>query len=670
MSDFKDQDRLDDLRERLYKRGDSGEKSERHELSDAPQKVARNWGGAAEVSDIQPKASEQPTPVEAEAVAPEEGAAEPATAVLNEDENNESTDVTKPRKKTYRWIVLAASFVLLILVVGVSSAFLFVGGNDISPRNINVAISGPFAIGGGSELPLQVAITNQNTVPIKSAVLIMKYPDGTRSVGDNERDIFEERLVLDEIAAGETINQPVRVAVFGEENDEKTVTATVEYRLADSGGTFYKDSDPFTFKLNSAPVTLDLDYNQKLSSGQETEITLKVTSNAPNVLEDVLIMAEYPSSFDFISAEPSPAFGQNAWTIDTLEPEGEATIKLTGAILGQTDDQFVMKFRVGKAREDNQFQMGSVLATSEAEFLIEQPFIGLTLSVNGDNDGSAVIDPGSPAQVRIDVVNTLDVSVYDMYVEASLVGTAVREDDISVRSGFYNSRENLVRWDVSSNRDFAEVLPGERLSLDFNFQPLPQDNTPTFDIKVNAYARRVSESSAAEQLIGSVVANARISTELALGREIGRNSSVFADTGPIPPVAEQETTYTATLAVQNGSNDVVDAEVTTSIPQYVNWLDVVSGDGSIVYNPVSKIISWQVGAIDANATKQISFQIELLPSLSQTGTTPALLGEQRLRATDRFTGTAIRATAPPASTELSREAGFERGNGRVQDLEN
>ena len=236
---------------------------------------------------------------------------------------------------------------------------------------------------------------------------------------------------------------------------------------------------------------------------------------------------------------------------------------------------------------------------------------------------------------------------------------------MSVRGGFYNSSQNVVRWDISSDSSFEEVPPGETKRLSFDFEPLPQQNTPTFDIEVDAYARRVSESSASEQLIGSAVTNARISTALAVDRSLGRNSSVFADSGPVPPVAEEATTYTVTLEVQNGSNDVIDSEVTTSIPQYVTWLDAVSGDGSITYNPVSKTIVWSVGSIDANNAKRTSFQLELMPSLSQIGRTPALLGEQRLRATDRFTGSVVRADAPPMSAELP-EGEYGRNNGEVR----
>ncbi|MEM9336604.1 MAG: hypothetical protein AAGA35_02005 [Patescibacteria group bacterium] len=651
MAGFKDQDRIDELRKRLYERGRKEEKTERHNLSDEPVAVKTEWQDTRRQQSAPTRMPETPQPA-------------PVAPITNE------TDMPKRKKRTYRVVAIAASLGILILALGYSSIFLFTGQNSISPQNIEVSVGGPFAVGGGEVLPLQIAITNQNTASIEAATLIMKYPIGTRSVDDSPRDIFEERLPLNSVGPGETINVPVRVAVFGEENDEKEVLATVEYRLVGSNGTFFKDAEPFVFKLNSAPITVSVESTEKLASGQETDVTLTIKSNAPNSLENILVSASYPNGFDFTSADPAPFYSQNAWLFDELAPEETKTITITGVVLGQTNEASVLRFTIGNPDDNNQFQMGSVLATADAEFLIERPFIDVRTSVNGDAADSVAIDPDSSANVTVRLTNTLDETVYDVVVEATLVGATVREDDVSVSDGFYNSLRNVVRWDVSSKESLAEFFPGANEQFSFNFQPIAQDNTPTFDIEVDVFARRVSDSSASEDLIGSSQVNARIETELALMREAGRNTSVFADQGPVPPVAEERTTYTLTLVAQNGSNDVVDAVVTTSVPQFINWPDNVSGEGSITYNPVSKAISWDIGSIAANETSRTSFQVELVPSLSQIGDTPVLLSEQRLRATDRFTGTVIRATAPPISAQLSDEAGFGRGSGEVQDPDN
>lgn len=108
------------------------------------------------------------------------------------------------------------------------------------------------------------------------------------------------------------------------------------------------------------------------------------------------------------------------------------------------------------------------------------------------------------------------------------------------------------------------------------------------------------------------------------------------------------------------------ATLTTALPQYVNWQNQTSGDGKIIFNPISKEISWTIGDIEAGKQKQIAFQISLLPSQTQVGTTPAVLAAQRFRATDRFTGAVVRDDGAPLSAELAEEAGFAEGNGEVR----
>ena len=57
----------------------------------------------------------------------------------------------------------------------------------------------------------------------------------------------------------------------------------------------------------------------------------------------------------------------------------------------------------------------------------------------------------------------------------------------------------------------------------------------------------------------------------------------------------------------------------------------------------------------------------LLPSSSQIGSSPTLVGQQRLKATDQFTGTVVRNVNAAITTEMSEEAGHPRDNGRVAE---
>lgn len=648
MKNLHTQEQIDEMRKRLYDRGSDVEKIVRHQLSDTPVNVSRDWstGGNQKphTSDLRSGLSSP---------------SDPST----------QTDVVVPEvkpKRGYRKFILLGSFLIFILVASLSSLYIYLGGNQISSDNIQVAIAGPSQIGGGEAVPIQVSVTNQNSSALESVTLILKYPEGTRSVGDSPRNLFEERIPMEDIAPGEVKNIPVRIAIFGEENAEKAIEATIEYRIGGSNGMFYKDSNPLAVRISSSPVVLRVDSIEKVASGQLVDITLTAVSNASSPLNDLLVTASYPNGFSFESSSPEPVFGQNVWQIKELLPEKSAVIKLKGIVSGLTEETFRINFSVGPTNPDNQFQVGSALAEAKTDFIIERPFIDVAIAINGDKDRSAIIPQGKSSIVEVDITNTLDETVYDMVVEVVPGGNALTENSIKSDQGFYDSNSGTVRWEVSNNKTFDKILPGASRSLRFDVAPSKNFTTASFDLVVNVYARRVAESSALETLIGTIRAEAKYSSSVNIASQAGKNSSSFTDSGPVPPKVGETSTYTLTLVAEAGANDMVNSVVETSLPLHVNWLEAYEAEGVVTYNSVSKKVQWVIGDIPSGQKKEFTFQVSILPSISQVGKYPVLLNGQFIKSNDRFSGELLQDDAPPVTTELSTEMGFPTGNGMVE----
>ncbi|MBP9717087.1 MAG: hypothetical protein KBD44_00010 [Candidatus Pacebacteria bacterium] len=638
MSGIKDQAELDEMRKRLYERGGEPRATTRvHLTTDEPSTVAREWQTPV-------------VPVKAPAPVPSEV----------------TTALPQKLKKTYRTIILLATLAIFMLVLGVTGLYMFLGNNQISNENISVSISGPITVGGGETLPLEIKIENKNTVSIEGAVLILNLPPGTKSTEANPRDMLEERVSIGAVGAGEVITVPLNAAVFGEENQERQVKSTIEYRLRGSNGTFYKESEPFNFKINSSPVVIRINALKKVSAGQEIEVELAIQSNASTPLKDILVQANYPNNFEFSRSEPAPMYRESAWLLSEIKPEEIKMIKIRGVIVGQQAEEFQIKFSAGTPKPENQFETGSLLAVANADFVIEQPFINVGLSVNGTESEIVTTKTGNQTSVTVNVRNTLTDTLYDMAVEVKVAGNVLVRDRVNVQKGYYDSTKDVIRFDPSGNSDLAQVSPGETQTFSFILNPGSETNTPSFTLNANAYARRVSEASATEQLVGTAKTEVKFTSAVRINRELGRGTGTFAETGPFPPVADLATTYTVTLIAGAGGNDVTSATVATALPQYVSWQNQSSGDGTVSFNPVSKEIIWSIGDIDAGKEKQMKFQVGLLPSQTQIGSAPAILAASRFRATDRFTGDVVRADSAPLSTELSTEAGFEKGNGIIR----
>lgn len=630
MSGIKDQDQIEELRRRLYERGNASFERGEHQLTDTKEDAPATW-----------EKPPQPRPQQIQHA---------HSTPLNADM------APRQKKRNYRLKILFAGFAFFVLAMGISSLFLAFGRNSISGENITISATGPFTIGGGEELQMQVGITNGNTVPIESATLIVEYPDGTQSSTEEGKDLFTERLSLQTINQGETINIPLRARVFGEENQEKVVRASIEYRVQGSNATFFKEADPLRFKISSSPVIVRADTLKKISSGQETEVKLTIISNSPNPLSEVLVKAEYPTGFDFTKADPAPTHGQNMWLIEDLKPESEQTITVTGIVVGKETDEYAINFTVGVPNERDQQTLASIFATAQTQFQIEQPFLDIDVSIEGSSEPEVAAQPGQRSNVSIELTNSLDDTLYDIEIEVRLSGNAFSVHDVGPSSGYFDPVKNTITWNVANTPSLRQANPGETERLSFSIDPSKTvSRTPQINIELNAKARRVSESQVAEHLEGTASRIIKIITAPSVLAEAAHGNGVFVDRGPIPPVAGKETTYTVTLMVENGSNDITDAIVSASLPQYVEWLDETAGTGKISYNPTTRGIEWAAGDVDANTEAFASFQISLTPTELQVGSTPSIISEQRVRAVDRFTQTVVRDTNPSITTTLETE---------------
>ncbi len=674
MSGIKDSERIEALRKRLYERGTPEVERTKHTLTDAPVDVPHVWKRAPQAA---PKPSTPPpAPV---AVSAQPRVAPPVAPYVPPSRNEDvyatplaaprpslATMSPRPQNKRYRFKMIAAGLIFFVLSIMVSILFMTFGNGGISGENITITATGPFTIGGGEIMPIQVGLHNNNQVAIESATLIVEYPRGTLSANEERKELYSERLPLDVVAAGETINVPIRAIVFGEENQEQEIKVSVEYRVAGSNALFFKEAEPLRFKISSSPLVVNVDALKKISSGQETELTLEIKSNAQNTMSDVLLIAEYPLGFSYTSADPAPTSGQNQWQIDTLDPEQKVTIKIKGVVVGQATDEYAVNFAVGVPNERDSRTLASIFATAQTQFEIEQPFLDIDLEIAGVVNGTAVVKPVERSSVSIEVTNTLQDSIYDIVAEVQLSGNAISDLEVGPPSGFYDSNTKKIIWDISSAPELENLAPGETARLTFAIAPSEAAATsPEINIAVNIKARRVSESQAAETLTGTAKGTMKVASALELDGFATHSSGVFTDVGPVPPRPEQKTSYTLSFSLQNGTNDIAGGVMTATLPTYVTWENQTAGTGTFSYDQVKRLVTWNVGKVEANASVFGSIQVSLVPSRSQLATEPTLVGEQFFRADDLFTGSVVRDTSAPVTTEISTEAGFDKGNGTV-----
>lgn len=568
--------------------------------------------------------------------------------------------------------------VFFVIALGIAAFFLTGDRNILSADKIDIVVTGPSTISAGEILPLAIEIKNDNASTLEVADLLIEYPTGTRSADNVSEELLRVRMGLGNLAPGSKTATTTKAIIFGEEKTKQQIVVSLEYRVAGSNAIFVKKR-AFTVEIDDSPVALSVEAPTTINSGDEVKIELTVRSNSTAPIENVLVKAEYPFGFEFASATPDPSFGETIWSFGDLEPEGERTLTLRGTLEGQNDEERVFRFDLGVEEGGDVTDIGTSFAQTEHTILIARPFMDLGLSVGGDDGDMFSARTGQDIDLEITWRNNLSGKLADAVVELVISGDGVNEKQIRPGTGFYDSSDNTVTWDKRTLSALALLDAGESGRAGVTLQTLSRDDlagkivNPQIDLALLFRGMPVSESDVPEQIRSEAVGTIRIDTDAELEVTMYHDDGPLANSGPIPPRAETETTYTVLWEASSSVNDVTGARVSAKLPPYVSWKGIVSpADEDITFDPSTGQIEWSIGTIRAGAgysssARSVAFQIGLIPSITQVGQSPTLIQDASLSGTDGFTGSTVEDSQPEQTTVIDGDSGFKQADGRVED---
>ncbi|MEX0916944.1 MAG: hypothetical protein WDZ90_00225 [Candidatus Paceibacterota bacterium] len=579
--------------------------------------------------------------------------------------------MARKKKKITLPKLLWVSVGFFVLALSVSALFFFGGTNTVSGKNIIIEVEGPSAVAGGEELPLQISIRNRNATPIKFVDLLVEFPEGTRSATNLSLEFPRHRESLDTINPGEQVNKTVRAILFGEENTQHEIKITVEYRIDGSNAIFFKE-DVYPVVISSAPLAIVVNTLKEVVSGQTVEFVVNVVSNATTPLENVLLKAEYPSGFEVLASSPRATFDTNIWNLGDIPSGEKQTVRIEGRLIGQDNEERTFRFSSGTQSESNEREITAAFGTAVVPVTIKRPFIAIDVALNGDASPEYIARSNETIRADITWKNNLSTRVTDGKIIVSLDGLALDKRSVSVDKGFYRSSDNTITWSRETNDALAELDPGESGRVSFTFSPARGTTilNPLINLEASVEGRRLSEDNVPERIESTTAREVKVATDFLLNTRAVRTTGPFTNTGPIPPKADQESTYTVVWTLTNSANDVANAVVSATLPSYVRWVNVVSGGENVTYNAVGGQVLWRAGEVPAGtgstkAVKEVAFQIALTPSLSQVGTVPVLITSQRAEGFDRFVETNMSDSRSPLTTQLITDPNVSNNHAQV-----
>ena len=634
---------VDKLKDRLYARGQRVKKvDERSPLSKSDVEAPTAWADVRNNPPTPPEAlrpewmpSDTPQPV-------------PAAAI----------DMPK-KKRSFATLFFFGSAVFFLLAVGVSALLFFGGVNTTSPRNIDVEVIAPSLVDGGKEVTIEILVTNRNTTTLELADLVVEYPEGVRRPSDPTQSLTHERISIGTIKSGEQLKRTVSAIFYGPEGTQEKITARLEYSVAGSNSVFERVGET-ALTIGSSPVSLSIEGPAHATAGDQFTLELTVRSNAPTPVENVAVEAQYPFGFSTAQVTPLASGNNTLWRLGTLAPGAVKTVRITGSIEAADGDERVFRFFVWLNSDQTEPRVKVPFLVVPQTLTVEKPFISGTILVDGKKGSTVAVAAGKTLQGTIEWENNLPDPISNLEFELSFAGPALDKNSISSQNGFYQSSNSAIVWTSSGDNSLQSVPPGGKGTIMFSFASLPVGaggsliTNPSITLALKIKAQRQGASSASDSVSSVATTRVVLASALSITAQSWRSSGSFSNTGPVPPRAEAESTYTITWTVKNSANTVANGMAQATLPPYTRFVAAESGSG-ITYDEGSRAVRWALGDIKPgvgyiSASRQGSFQVAFTPSISQVGSAPALIGTTLLSGFDRFVQVSLEASTGSPTT--------------------
>ena len=568
------------------------------------------------------------------------------------------------------------SIIFFVLAVGFGIFKFYGGGNTVSTDNIAINVLGNAFASGGEELPLQVEIINQNSVPLQYADLMIDYPKGGADATPG--NMAHDRIPVDNIDPGKSVEERISPTLFGEQGSTQTITLTLQFSVPGSNAIFQKVKE-YPVNISSAPVSMTVDAPSTISPNQELNININITSNSQKTLSGLMLKVDYPTGFQFESSVPASSYLSDVWNLPDLVPGTPQTVSIKGTVLGSDGEERSFRIYAGNADSTDKNNIGIVFNSSLYTLTIEKPFIQASLAINGNStDDTVLANPRSSIRTDINWANNLPTQVLNGEITLQLAGDLIDKSSVNVDQGFYDSKDNTIVWNKDTDPAFASLAPGASGTVGFTLSSLSllkPDHTlyadPQISLDVSIKGMQPAQGDIEQEVDSSEHKTIKFNTDFQVSADGSYSTGPFTNAGPFPPAADKPTTYTIIWTATSSANDVDNVVARASLPTYVHFLGNVSpSTEDVSIDPTTGEVVWKAGTIAKGSgftgnARQVYFQVELDPSVSQVDSVPTLILDTKATGTDSYTNAPLSSSWNPVTTNIFNDPAFHQGMDKV-----
>lgn len=572
----------------------------------------------------------------------------------------------KQSRRRRQWLYLTSSLAIL-LALALAGFFIFGTKNSgkFGEEAVQVNLNGPLTAPSGQEVEYVFNYKNDQDVDLNQLELNLRYPTGFafKSATPAAQNVDGNIFAVTKVKAHDSGSIIVKGQLVGEVGEKKDFSGLFSYEPANFKAQFNKNV-AFTTEIVTSVLNVDIASPTQLPIDQTLLLGVTYKNSSTNKLTGVLVRLTAPNGFELELPKLTPLPNStDIWQLADVEARGENKIEFKGRFTNTaTPGPQEFKLAIGLKSDKGGF-------TLQEEKIVNvnlvKSHLTLQLTANDISLKSAA-DLGQEITFEASFSNEGDTPFTNLTLTAKLDGvwfdwSSLKDDAL----GSANQSAGTLSW-TKANLPLLETLqPGTRGSVRWRLRlvsNLPSGiSVPNFTTRVEAQGKTLVDNNLENLTSQSNEVATKINTQLSLAVE-GRyytDELIKLGSGPLPPRVGETTSYVIFWRLGNTLNEVENVEVTTTLPQGINWTGqtTVTAGQKVIYNPNTREVRWVLNRLPAGAGKtflkpESSFELAVTPQESDTDKILVLTKTTTATAHDTFSDADLISTAKFVTTEL------------------
>jgi len=556
------------------------------------------------------------------------------------------------------------SFVLggLALLVLLGGTVYKVRSLLFNENSIFISVAGPKDVPSAEQTTFVITYANNNWSGLQNASLSFSYPE---TFSPDIDDTMQEnghsvKIVLGDIPLRTERKVAIRGKFYGSQGQTEDMQAVLQYSLKNTSAVLEK-KQIFPVTIATSPFLFEITAPLESVSDQEVEYVVDYKNTSDKQFSDVRIKLTYPEGFQLSGAEPRPSEGDNIWYVGNFPTKSEGKIILRGMLTGLQKEYKKIQGSIGffEGSENTFVNYGSHQKQTQ---MVASPLI-ISQMINYQKD--TLVKADDDLEYVIQYENTGDLGLRDAIIVVELDPTLLDINRMRVKNGSYDASRKMIIWRASDVPSLKMIQPGEKGSVSFTARVLKDlsfvgGKNLTIKTVAKIDSPDIPTPIGKNKIIGSNTLLIKVQSFVDLVGEVLYVDTVFPNTGPIPPVALQETSYSVHLKPINTQNDLKNVRVVVTFPTNIVYKgNYFPKDENVSYNERSNELVWEMGTLSPakDRPRELVLQLAVTPALYEVGQRISLINNVIMTGEDVFTEENIRLEKTQIALFSSKDPG-------------